>query len=46
MGYKDPEGMKGHEAMTDVILLHSLFEKYMNLMRKLNKNTKFAGAMS
>lgn len=46
MGYKDPDGMKGHDAMADVLLLHSLFERYMKLIRKLNKNTKFAGAMS
>ena len=45
-GYKDPEGMAAHDAMADVKLLHELFKRYMNLIRKLNKTTTFEGSMA
>ncbi len=46
MGYRDPEGMKGHDALADVIMTAEYAIKYLNLMRGVCAKTKFAGAFS
>jgi DNA polymerase III epsilon subunit-like protein len=46
MGYRDPEGMSGHDALADVIMTAEYAIKYLNLMRGVTSKTKFAGAFA
>jgi DNA polymerase III epsilon subunit-like protein len=46
MGYTDPEGMSGHDALADVIMTAEYAIKYLNLMRGVCSKTKFAGAFA
>lgn len=44
MGYEDTEH-GAHDALGDVYLLHTLFDKYMKLIRKANRTTKFKDSL-
>lgn len=46
MGYRDPEGMSGHDALADVVMTAEYAIKYLNMMRSVCAKTKFAGAFS
>lgn len=46
MGYKDPEGMLAHDAMSDTIASAELSCRYMKFIRNASSKTKFKGALS
>lgn len=46
MGYKDPEGMSGHDALADVLASCEVITRYLRLFRGVATKTKFAGALA
>jgi DNA polymerase III epsilon subunit-like protein len=45
MGYNDTEH-GAHDALGDVYLLHTLFNRYMKLVRKMSRKTEFKDSMA